>query len=381
MAQRASRPAPGAGYGGAASGVLLVHVLPGKGQASMPLPVLLLGVERRVSYGEFTLARIAAARPVVFVGTAPPRWARPFLAGHLMADPDRADETAEAVARYAARHRVAGVLTWSARHLPTAARIAGRLGLPGPSYETAAACADPGALADLLLRHKVPPAGPEDAAAPLVSAETVVLDDEVRIAALTRTAPGPPPAHAALRRSVHAHDGLLHNPFLRQTVRRTVRALGLTRTVAHIGLRLTDRGPRVAGVAPHLPGDLVPLLVESATGVDLARAAADLACGAPADVTPTRQRAAAVQFAYPAATGRVSRLDVHPATAYEPALECLVLTRRPGDLVTAAPYADVTDRLAHWVVTGEDATECEHALDRLTWCLTVAVMPPPARAA
>ncbi|MEU0332906.1 hypothetical protein [Streptomyces sp. NPDC006193] len=340
----------------------------------MAQPVLLLGAGPRGTCGEFPLARIAAVHPVILVDRESPAWARPYLAGRLAADPDR-EETAEAVARHAAGNPVGGVLTWSAEHLPAAARIAARLGSPGLPYETAAACADPAAVRALLLRHRVAPAGPEDAEGPLVSAETVVLDDEVRIVALTRTAPGPPPARRALRHCVHAHDGLLHNRFLRQCVERTVRALGLAHTVVHVTLRLTARGPRVADVAPHLPGDLVPLLVERATGVDLARAAAALATGRPPELTPTRQRAAAVQFAYPAATGRLAHLALGPGAAHEPCAERMVLTREAGDPVTAAPHADAADRLAHWVVTGEDAAECEEALRRMARHLSATVLP------
>ncbi|MFF7973501.1 hypothetical protein [Streptomyces sp. NPDC007905] len=340
----------------------------------MPQSVLLLGTGRRAAYDEYPLARIAAAHPVVLVGTAPPAWARPYLAGHLVADPGR-EAAAVAVARYAARHRVRGVLTWAGEHLTGVARLAARLALPGIPYETAAACTDPAALSALLARHKILPAGREDTEGPLVSAEAVVLDDEVRIAALTRTTPGPPPARQPLRHSVHAHDGLLHNPFLRHTVERTVRALGLAHTVVHIGLRLTARGPLVTDVVPHLPGDLIPLLVERATGVDLVRAAAALATGGLPDVTPTRQRAAAIQFAYPAATGRLTHLHLDPAATYEPCAERMVLTRRPGDPVTAAGHAGPADRLAHWVAEGEDPAECEHALRGMAHYLSAAVVP------
>lgn len=285
----------------------------------MPQPVLLLGAGR-AAHGGFPLARIAAVRPVVLVDTSPPGWARPHLSGHLVADPAREAETAETAARYAARHPVAGVLTWSRANLAVAARISERLGLPGLPYETAAVCADPTELQALLARHRLAPPGPEDAQGPLVSAETVVLDDEVRITALTRTTPQT--RTSPLRHVVHAHDALLHNRFLRRTVERTVRALGLTHTVAHVSLRLTARGPRVAAVAPHLPGDLIPWLVERATGVDLVGAAVALACGAVPEVTPTRQRAAAIRFAEPTGTGR----------------------------------------RGYWVVEGDDAHQCERAL-------------------
>ncbi|MFI0169148.1 hypothetical protein [Streptomyces sp. NPDC017095] len=353
----------------------------------MALPVVLLGLlgsGRRDVCGEFPLARIAAVRPVLLVDPDPPAWARPYLTGHLAADPAREEQTAEAVLRYAAGRAVGGVLTWSAEHLLPAARLAGRLGVPGLPYETAAVCADPVALRALLARHRVPVAGPADGEAaqgPPVSVEAVVLDDEVRIVALTRTTPGPAPARRPLRHCVHAHDGLLHNRFLRQCVERTVRALGLTHTVAHLTLRLTARGPRVLSVAPHPPGDLIPLLVERATGVDLAGAAAVLATGGLPDVTPTRQRAAAVQFAYPALTGRLTHLRLDPAAADDPAAERMVLTRRTGDPVTAAPHADLTDRLAHWVATGENAAECEAALRRMARHLTATVTPEPDRSA
>ncbi|GAB1335369.1 hypothetical protein ACE1SV_19590 [Streptomyces sp. E-15] len=73
----------------------------------------------------------------------PPDWGRPYLAGHLAADPARAQEAAEEVPGYAARCAVGGAPARSAGRLAGAARIAGRPGSPGPPYETAAALADP----------------------------------------------------------------------------------------------------------------------------------------------------------------------------------------------------------------------------------------------
>ncbi|WP_225097022.1 hypothetical protein [Streptomyces sp. CoH27] len=283
----------------------------------MPQPVLLLGAGP-AAYG-VPLERIAGIRPVILVDTAVPDWARPYLSGHLTADPAREAQSAETIVRYADRQPVAGVLTWTRKHLRTAARITGYLGLPGLSYETAAACADPVAARDRLARHGVIPDESGDPDGPLVSAETVVLDDEVRIAALTRTTPGAP-GGLPVRHSVHAHDGLLHNRFLRQTVERAVRALGLTHTVAHVGLRLTGRGPRVTAIAPYLPGDLIPWLVERATGVDLAEVALAMACGTVVDAVPWRERAAAIRF------------------------------------------AESADGRSYWVAEGDDAAACDRAL-------------------
>ncbi|MER6081838.1 hypothetical protein [Streptomyces sp. NPDC001833] len=344
----------------------------------MPQPVLLLGAGHRCAYDEFVLTRIAAARPVLLVDAAPPAWAQSCLAGHLAADPGKGGATASAVVRFAARHRVRGVLTYSGEYAVAAARIAGQLGLPGPSLAAAEACTDPPALRALLAARTVPTGDPGDLdapGAPRVSAETVVLDGEIRIAAITRTTLGPAPARQPLRHTVHAHDGLLHNRFLRLAVDRTVHALGVERGVLHIGLTLTDRGPRVTDVAPHLPGDLIPLLVKRATGVDLAQAAAALATGEVPDTTPTRQRAAAIQFAYPAATGRLDRLDLSPDAAHESGADRMLLTQHTGNHVTAGPHATAADRLALWVALGETPNACDDALRRMARHLSAEITP------
>ncbi|MEU2338336.1 hypothetical protein ABZ770_00935 [Streptomyces sp. NPDC006654] len=336
----------------------------------MPQPVLLLGTGRRRAYDEFALARVAAARPVLLVDAAPPAWARPHLAGHLAADPGKGGATASAVVRFAARHRVRGVLTLSDEYTVATATIAAQLGLPGLSPAAAAACADPAALRASPAGRGVPADDPADhPGAPRVCAETVVLDGEIRIAAITRTTLGPAPARQPLRHTVHAHDGLLHNRFLRLAVDRAVHALGVDLGVLHIGLLLTDRGPRVTDVTPHLPGDLIPLLVRRATGVDLAQAAAALATGELPDTTPTRQRAAAVQFAHPTVTGRLDHLELSPDAAREPGADRMILTQDPGAHVTVA------DRLALWVAVGDTPSDCEDALHRMGRHLTAVVVP------
>ncbi|MFD5543925.1 hypothetical protein ACFWIJ_40535, partial [Streptomyces sp. NPDC127079] len=126
----------------------------------MPQPVLLLGAGRRRAYDEFALARVAAARPVLLVDAAPPAWARSHLAGHLAADPGKGGATASAVVRFAARHRVRGVLTLSDEYAVAAAMLAAQLGLPGLSPAAAAACADPAALRAVPAGRRGGPAPP-----------------------------------------------------------------------------------------------------------------------------------------------------------------------------------------------------------------------------
>ncbi|MEV0981859.1 hypothetical protein [Streptomyces sp. NPDC049915] len=204
-----------------------------------------------------------------------------------------------------------------------------------------------------------------------MSAETVVLNDDIRIAAITHTLLGPPPARPPVRHMVHAHDPLLHNPVLRHIVARAVRALRITHGVVHITMRLTPRGPRVTEVAAHLPDDLIPLLVKKATGIDLPQVAAEIATGKTPTLAPTLHRAAAIHFAYADRGGRIELLQVRQPTN-DPLVERCVLTQQPGSQIQPLPLAGVEDRLAHWVVLGPNKTSCLDSLDQAAQRIRIA---------
>ncbi|MFJ5645836.1 acetyl-CoA carboxylase biotin carboxylase subunit family protein [Streptomyces sp. NPDC093223] len=197
---------------------------------------------------------------------------------------------------------------------------------------------------------------------PEISAETVVAGDQVHIVAVTRKRLGAEPRFLETGHTVDARDPLLADDAVRQTVTHAVRALGITRGVLHVELRLTERGPVLIEVNARPAGDLIPVLVELATGVDLMAAAAALATGSTPDLTPTRHRAAAVEFHYPAFSGRVAPVGPLTTLRARPWLDRLVWTRHLGELVSAAPRATIDDRLGHWVVTGDSADECRQRI-------------------
>ncbi|MEV0173225.1 ATP-grasp domain-containing protein [Streptomyces sp. NPDC050803] len=213
---------------------------------------------------------------------------------------------------------------------------------------------------------------------PQVAAETVVLESgDVQIVAITRTTLGPPPARQAVRHCVYAHDALLHNRLLRQTVARAVEALGITLGVLHIEMTLTSRGPRITDISAHLADDLIPLLVKRATGVNLPRIAADLAVGRLPNLAPTRQRAAAVHFAYPEVSGRLQHVSV-TTPGSGPLVDRTAVTREPGHQVETAAQATAQDRLAHWVVLGAEAGDCHALLDQVMYDLQADIAPTAA---
>jgi biotin carboxylase len=195
-----------------------------------------------------------------------------------------------------------------------------------------------------------------------VGVETVVEGSAVHLVAVTRTHLVEEPQFLKRGHTVDARDPLLHDPVMIWTVARALQALGLDRGVVHVDLRLTSRGPALIDVSARPGGDLIPLLVQLATGVDLMAATADLAVGAVPNLTVTRQQSAAVAFLYPADRGRVTAQTATVSLREKPWLERLVWSRHLGEIVSAPPRATIDDRLAHLVVTGETLSDCQDRL-------------------
>lgn len=212
---------------------------------------------------------------------------------------------------------------------------------------------------------------------PEISAETVILGPQhVQIVAVTRKTLGPEPQFQEIEHSVDAQDPLLTDPLLADVVTAAVQALGVTRGVVHVELRLTSNGPRVIEINGRPAGDLIPLLVDRATGVNLPQALAALAAGEKPDLAPTRSEAAAIRFLYPEHTGHIQRLDAHGPVRDQLWLERLVWTRDLGTQVAAPPHAGIGDRIAHWVVTGPTAADCGKRLGLVADHLTVRISRP-----
>ena len=126
---------------------------------------------------------------------------------------------------------------------------------------------------------------------------------EARILAVTRKLPAPAGTTQEYGHVVTASDPLLTDPALARVVQGAVDALDLACAVLCVEVMLTASGPRIVEVNGRLGGDLLPLLVHHALGIDLAQVAAALAAGTLPQLEPTRQAAAAIRFAYPETTG------------------------------------------------------------------------------
>ncbi|MGW4951558.1 ATP-grasp domain-containing protein [Streptomyces parvulus] len=210
-----------------------------------------------------------------------------------------------------------------------------------------------------------------------ISVETAVLPSGAsRILAVTRKEPAPAGTTQEYGHVIDAADPLLHDDNLAYVIRGAVHALNLTCAVLCIEVMLTATGPRIVEVNGRIGGDLLPVLAHHALGIDLAQVAAALATGTPPQMEPNKRAAAGIRFAYPETDGTLERLAFPPGLSALPFVERAVISQTPGARVSAPPHATLSDRLAHWVVTGPSASDCQYLLDEVGDHLDLSLAAP-----
>ncbi|MEV7393392.1 ATP-grasp domain-containing protein [Streptomyces sp. NPDC091215] len=373
------------------------------------------------AYRAYCLQSVAGAYDVVLITSEEPSWETPYLRDCVVvSDPADQAALSAAGRMLAERYDLAGVFTWTEWYLVPVARLARQLGLPTAAPEVMQACRNKATSRALFARHGVPSAAsvsvrtlaeaeaaaqrvgyplvlkpaahaasvgviradtPEQLTAafafadqaaglgrestsvlveqyldgPEVSVECVTYRGETTVVAVTRKTVSAPPFFEELAHCVDAADPLLD--VVTPVARAAIRALGITDGVSHVEMRLVDGRPRLVEVNGRIGGDMIGHLVRLATGIDLPRAAADIACGRRPDLTPTRSSAAAIQLLYPDTSGTLLRLGFDGASPHWldrlhfqhqvgdqlllPADGGTMWTARLGYLITTAPTADV----------------------------------------
>ncbi|MFH9612863.1 ATP-grasp domain-containing protein [Streptomyces pratensis] len=400
-------------------------------------PLVLLVSPGDETYRGYCLEQVAAAYDVVLLTATEPSWERPFIVDHAVTDlTDPAALLADGRA-LAERHDLDGVVTWDEWHLVPTARLARALGLSSSSVEVMRACRNKATARTLFARHGVPSAGsmkartlreaglaamtlgypavvkptafagsigvirvdrPEDLPAafafaskgasrsredtgvlveeyldgPEFSVECVTHQGQTTAVALTRKHLGPAPYFDETGHTVDATDPLLAQ--VAPTAAAAVKALGITDGVQHVELRLVDGRPRLIEVNARIGGDMIGHLVRLATGIDLPKAAADLACGQAPDLTPTRKTAAGIRMLYPDASGTLTaRRITQPFAAHTPWLRQVQWLRELGEQLLLPPDGDLfTARAGFYIVTGRNTAEVTDCLDTAADEITIS---------
>ncbi|MFG3037151.1 acetyl-CoA carboxylase biotin carboxylase subunit family protein [Streptomyces sp. NPDC048330] len=392
-------------------------------------------------YRGYCLGQVAAAYDIAVITPQPLTWEAKHVVDHEVADPYQRDQLLAAGQAISARRTIAGALTWNENLLVHTAQLAEDLGLRTNPPAVMENCRDKHATRRLLAAHQVPsarsgrvrdlleatilaedigypivlkPAGQagsvgvirvdtsEDLAAafdfaaagaalaggqntdvlveeyldgPEISVECVTQNGHTHAVAVTRKKLGFEPYFEEVGHTVDATDTLLDE--VAPIAAAAIRALGIDHGIQHVEMRLTPTGPRIIEVNARIGGDLIGHLVRLATGLDLPRIAADLACGATPSLEHSRLRAAGVTLLYPETSGTLAHRSIDRAFADRSRwLDLVQWIGAVGDRIVLPPEGDVdVARAGLYVVTGYDAAKVEERLAETAQHITLTVRP------
>ncbi|NEB01942.1 ATP-grasp domain-containing protein [Streptomyces sp. SID13726] len=389
------------------------------------------------AYRGTCLENVAVHYDVVLISGAEPTWEKDFLVDYEVADPTDQAALSAAGRALAERHRLAGVMTLTEWYLVPVARLARQLDLPTTAPEALQGCRNKHTSRTLFARHGVPSAAsvsvrteheahvaarrigfpvvlkPAAHAAsmgvirvdtagelpaayavaaktagqgvestqvlveeyldgPEMSVECVTYRGQSTVVAVTRKTVGCAPYFEELAHAVDADDPL--RATVTPAALAALDALGVTDGVSHVELRVVDGRARLIEVNARIAGDMISHLVHLATGVDLARAAADIACGRTPDLTPTRRQAAAIRFLYPAYSGTLTARRITKPVG---GVERVRFQRQPGDkLLLPQDGGDLfTARIGYLITTGPTTAIVQARAQEAYRALDVQVTP------
>ncbi|MFE0929291.1 acetyl-CoA carboxylase biotin carboxylase subunit family protein [Streptomyces mutabilis] len=399
-------------------------------------PVVLVVAPGDENYRGYCLEQVADSYDVVLLTGTEPSWEQPHITDHAVVDLSDPAALLAGGRALAGRHDLAGVMTWDEWSVVPTARLARQLGLSTTAPEVMQGCRNKATARSLFARHGVPSAASvsvrsrqeAEAAAerigypvvlkpashagaigvrrvddrdqltaayqaaertagqgtestsvlveefldgPEISVECVTYRGATTVVAVNRKTISPPPHFEQLAHSVDAADLLRET--VAPTARAAINALGITDGVSHIEIRLVDGRPHLIEVNARLAGDMIGHLVRLATGIDLPRAAADIACDRAPDLTPTRSSAAAIRLLYPDTSGTLTHLTYDgPRPTW---LDRLHYQCRPGDqLLLPADGGNLyTGRIGYLITTATTGQQARARADQAARAVTAVL--------
>jgi biotin carboxylase len=148
-----------------------------------------------------------------------------------------------------------------------------------------------------------------------------------------------------------------------------VRALGLNHCAFHAELKITRDGPKIVEIGARLGGDRISThLTPLSTGVNLVRAAIQIAVGQEPDIVPSMARGAAVRYFHAAGCGTVERIEGLDELPSLRGFELLyAASERDGPLRPGFVIGEIRsslDRYGHALFSGDSAAQASERAER-----------------
>jgi hypothetical protein len=134
-------------------------------------------------------------------------------------------------------------------------------------------------------------------------------------------------------------------------------------------LKITPGGPKIVEIGARLGGDRISThLTPLSTGVNLVRAAIQIAVGLEPDIVPSMARGAAVRYFHAADCGTVERVEGLDEISSLPGLELLyAASERDGPLRPGFVIGEIRsslDRYGHVLFSGDSAVQASERAEQ-----------------
>lgn len=214
-------------------------------------------------------------------------------------------------------------------------------------------------------------------AGPEISIDGAIVDGQYTPLFVARKIVGMYPYFEELGHVVDAHDELMADQRLLETLARAHTAIDFRYGITHTEVRLTDRGPVIVEINGRLGGDLIPLLASYATGIDPGAVAVDVALGrTPQLPTAATGRCVGVRFGYPREACVVDAVSVPDRRPDNGLLAAAVLVE-PGTELRLPPEG-VIARHSYVICAGDEPDDCAAMLDKALSDVRVTTHPLPS---
>lgn len=188
---------------------------------------------------------------------------------------------------------------------------------------------------------------------PEVSVEAVTVQGRTRIVAVTDKLTTGPPFFVEIGHSQPCQSLVVIVERLCAVAIEAIAALGIDNSPSHTEIRIGSDGPSVIEVGGRLGGGFIAShLVPLSTGVDLVRAAVQLALGNGPHIESTHQKGAAIRFFTPP-PGRIQCIRGLEEARSVDGVRLAEMHKRPGDRID--PLLDAAARVGYVIAEGWDA--------------------------
>lgn len=201
-----------------------------------------------------------------------------------------------------------------------------------------------------------------------VSVEIIIAEGVINILAITDKITTGAPHFVETGHSQQSQLKLSDIEKIKDLAVRSVNAIGIRTGAAHIEIMMTDNGPRMIELGARMGGDCITShLVPLSTGINMVKAAIEVALGDKPDIEAKFNRGSAIRY-FNVSPGIISSIKgIEDARCINGLKECIIL-RNIGDEVN--PVQSSLDRVGYVVAQGENAKDalniCEMALGRIT---------------